>query len=157
MNFNCEGKFPLKACIKILERLSRTSEVLMTSLVYCSLNNSFCSHANAQLLWLTVQVIEFLLLNMHLHVCQCLHSIINSDTILEQSISSLISKNTSFFEILESFLTTKSPEAVRANQLACRFVLFFSEQWWLFRKAAFASTELEALGYSPDESILGKS
>ncbi|KAL3339315.1 hypothetical protein AABB24_028101 [Solanum stoloniferum] len=119
MNFNCEGKFPLKACIKILERLSRTSEVLMTSL--------------------------------------CLHSIINSDTILEQSISSLISKNTSFFEILESFLTTKSPEAVRANQLACRFVLFFSEQWWLFRKAAFASTELEALGYSPDESILGKS
>ncbi|KAH0747453.1 hypothetical protein KY285_009110 [Solanum tuberosum] len=28
--------------------------------------------------------------------------------------------------------------------------------WWLFRKATFASTELEALGYSPDESILQK-
>ncbi|KAG5606104.1 hypothetical protein H5410_027596 [Solanum commersonii] len=30
----------------------------------------------------------------------------------------------------------------------------FSEQWWLFRKVTLASsTELEALGYSPDESI----
>lgn len=102
------------------------------------------------------EVIGFLLLNMHLHVCWCLHSIINSGTVLEQSISSLISKRSALFELLESFLTTKSPEGLRASQLACRVCVIFSEQWCLFRKATFASTELEALGYSPDESILQK-
>ncbi|XP_049394192.1 uncharacterized protein LOC125858449 [Solanum stenotomum] len=61
------SKFPLKACIKILQRLSKTSEVLMT-----------------------------------------------------------------------------------------RFVLFFQNNGGCFRKATLASTELEALGYSPDESILQK-
>uniref|UniRef100_M1BFE8 Condensin complex subunit 1 n=1 Tax=Solanum tuberosum TaxID=4113 RepID=M1BFE8_SOLTU len=34
--------------------------------------------------------------------------------------------------------------------------VIFSEQWWLLRKATFASTELETLGYSPDESIIQK-
>ncbi|KAH0776512.1 hypothetical protein KY290_007923 [Solanum tuberosum] len=100
-----------------------------------------------------VAVIGFLLLNMHLHICYCLHSIINSGSVLEQSISSFISKRSALFELLEFFLTTKSPEGLRASQLACCVI---SEQWWLFRKATFASTELEALGYSPDESILQK-
>ncbi|KAL3368805.1 hypothetical protein AABB24_009562 [Solanum stoloniferum] len=102
------------------------------------------------------EVIGFLLLNMHLHVCWCLHSIINSGTVLEQSISSLISKRSALFELLESFLTTNSPEGLRASQLACRVCVIFSEQWCLFRKATFASTEIEALGYSPDEAILQK-
>ncbi|WMV37576.1 hypothetical protein MTR67_030961 [Solanum verrucosum] len=88
---------------------------------------------------------------MHLHVCW-LHSIINTRTILEQSISSFISKHSALFELLES-LTTKSSEGLRASQLAC---VIFSEQRWLFRKATLASTELEALGCSPDESILQK-
>ncbi|KAL3353944.1 hypothetical protein AABB24_018556 [Solanum stoloniferum] len=99
------------------------------------------------------KVIGFLLLNMHLHICYCLHSIINSGSVLEQSISSFISKRSALFELLEFFLTTKSPEGLRASQLACCVI---SEQWWLFRKATFASTEIEALGYSPDESILQK-
>ncbi|KAG5606174.1 hypothetical protein H5410_027666, partial [Solanum commersonii] len=43
----------------------------------------------------------------------------------------------------------KSPEGLRASCV-------ISEQWWLFRKATFASTELEALGYFLDESILQK-
>ncbi|XP_049388684.1 sister-chromatid cohesion protein 3-like isoform X1 [Solanum stenotomum] len=90
---------------------------------------------------------------MHLHICYCLHSIINSGSVLEQSISSFISKRSALFELLEFFLTTKSPEGLRASQLACCVI---SEQWWLFRKATFASTEIEALGYSPDESILQK-
>lgn len=102
------------------------------------------------------EVIGFLLLNMHLHVCWCLHSIINSGTVLEQSISSLISKRSALFELLESFLTTNSPEGLRASQLACRVCVIFSEQWCLFKKATFASTEIEALGYSPDEAILQK-
>nr|XP_016464325.1 PREDICTED: sister-chromatid cohesion protein 3 isoform X2 [Nicotiana tabacum] len=102
------------------------------------------------------EVIGFLLLNMHLHVCWCLHSIINSGTVPEQSVSSLISKRSTLFKLLESFLTTESPEGLRANHLACRVCVILSEQWCLFRKATFASTELEVLGYSPDESILQK-
>ncbi|WMV58809.1 hypothetical protein MTR67_052194, partial [Solanum verrucosum] len=55
----------------------------------------------------------------------------------------LISKRSALFDLLESFLTTKYPEGLRASQLACR--------WWLFRKATLASsTELEALVYSSD-------
>ncbi|XP_015170116.1 sister-chromatid cohesion protein 3-like [Solanum tuberosum] len=102
---------------------------------------------------MTRWVIGFLLLSMHLHICNCLHSIIKSGSVLEQSISSFISKRSALFELLEFFLTTKSPESLRASQLACCVI---SKQWWLFRKATFASTELEALGYSLDESILQK-
>jgi len=79
----------------------------------------FCILSSTQLIWLTIQVIGFLLLNMHLHVCW-LHFIINSRTILEQSVSSFISKNSALFELLESFLTTKSSKGLRASQLACR-------------------------------------
>ncbi|KAH0776515.1 hypothetical protein KY290_007926 [Solanum tuberosum] len=89
--------------------------------------------------------------------CICMfagYTIMNSGSVLEQSISSFISKRSALFELHESLLTTKSPECLRASQLVC-FVIF-SEQWWLFRKATFAATELEALGYSPDESILHK-
>ncbi|KAG5606185.1 hypothetical protein H5410_027677, partial [Solanum commersonii] len=59
--------------------------------------------ANAQLLWLIAQVIGFLLPNVHMHVRWNLHSIINSGT------------RSALFEILESFLTTKSPEGLRAS------------------------------------------
>ena len=38
---------------------------------------------------------------------------------MEESKSSLISKHNSLFEILESFLTTKSLKGLRASQLAC--------------------------------------
>ncbi|KAH0634824.1 hypothetical protein KY284_037610 [Solanum tuberosum] len=58
---------------------------------------------------------------------------------------SIARQRSALFEILESILSTRSLEGLRASQLACRF-----------RKATFASTELEALGYSPDESILQK-
>ncbi|KAH0669572.1 hypothetical protein KY285_023733 [Solanum tuberosum] len=56
-----------------------------------------------------------------MHVCW-LHSIIISRiarTFLEQFISSFISKHSALFELLKSFLTTKSLEGLRANQLAC--------------------------------------
>ncbi|WMV54637.1 hypothetical protein MTR67_048022 [Solanum verrucosum] len=55
----------------------------------------------------------------------------------------LISKRSALFDLLESFLTTKSSEGC----------VLFSEQW-LFRKATLvSSTELEALGsYGPEES-----
>ncbi|KAG5606107.1 hypothetical protein H5410_027599, partial [Solanum commersonii] len=70
-------------------------------------------------------------------------------------------KFTALFELLESLLTTKSPEGLRASQRVCmvtiipNFYVHFPH-WWLLRNATFASTELEALGYSLDESILQK-
>ncbi|WMV58805.1 hypothetical protein MTR67_052190 [Solanum verrucosum] len=36
----------------------------------------------------------------------------------------LISKRSALFDLLESFLTTKSPEGLRASQLACRATLY---------------------------------
>ncbi|KAG5606168.1 hypothetical protein H5410_027660 [Solanum commersonii] len=99
------------------------------------------SLANTQPLWLLVQpywISRFL-------TCICMiagYTIINSGSVLEQSISSFISKCIALFELLASLLTTKSPKVLRASQLE-----------WLFRKATFESTKLESLGYSPDESI----
>ncbi|WMV58804.1 hypothetical protein MTR67_052189 [Solanum verrucosum] len=53
----------------------------------------------------------------------------------------LISKCSALFDLLESFLTIKSPEGC----------VIFSERWWLFRKASLASsTGLEALVYSSE-------
>nr|GMD25037.1 sister-chromatid cohesion protein 3 [Ipomoea batatas] len=105
------------------------------------------------------EVICFLLLNMHLHLCWCLHSIINSKTVTETVVSSLKSKRGTLFEQLEDFLQTcfeNSGEAKCGNVLACRVCTIVAEQWCLFKKANFASTELETLGYLPDNSILQK-
>lgn len=69
------------------------------------------------------QVVSFLLHNMSLHVAWCLHAIINSDTVSEESLSSLLSKRTTLFEQLEHFLyahTEVQEEGKRANQPACR-------------------------------------
>ncbi|XP_031122342.1 sister-chromatid cohesion protein 3 [Ipomoea triloba] len=105
------------------------------------------------------EVICFLLLNMHLHLCWCLHSIINCKTVSETVVSSLKSKRSTLFEQLEDFLQTcfeNSGEAKCGNVLACRVCTIVAEQWCLFKKANFASTELETLGYLPDNSILQK-
>ncbi|VFQ79972.1 unnamed protein product [Cuscuta campestris] len=105
------------------------------------------------------EIICFLLLNMHLHLCWCLHSILNSKTVMETVISSLKSKCSDLFGQLEYFLETcfeKSGEAKSGNLLACRVCIIIAEQWCLFSKANFASTKLETLGYSPDSSILQK-
>ena len=70
-----------------------------------------------------VQVVSFLLLNMYLHLAWCLHSIVNSETVSEASLSSLLAKRNTFFEQLEYFLNTLTEvEEVdkRGNQLACR-------------------------------------
>ncbi|XP_059660558.1 sister-chromatid cohesion protein 3 isoform X2 [Cornus florida] len=105
------------------------------------------------------EVVSFLLLNMYLHVAWCLHSVINSETVSEASLSSLFSKRTTLFKQLEYFLQTPSEiqgEGECGNQLACRVCTIFAEVWFLFRSTNFASTKLESLGYCPDESILQK-
>ncbi|KAK2990557.1 hypothetical protein RJ640_019837 [Escallonia rubra] len=104
------------------------------------------------------EVVSFVLLNMHLHVAWCLHSIINSETVSEATLLSLSSKRTALFEQLEHFL---SPLEVRevskcGNLLACRVCTILAEMWCLFRKTNYASTKLESLGYCPDKSTLQK-
>ncbi|CAK9185210.1 unnamed protein product [Ilex paraguariensis] len=105
------------------------------------------------------EVVSFLLLNMYLHVAWCLHSIIKSDTVSETSLSSLLSRRTTLFEQLEYFLHTPpgaQDVSKGGNQLACRVCTILAEVWCLFRKTNFASTNLESLGYCPNEPILHK-
>ncbi|XP_041017986.1 sister-chromatid cohesion protein 3-like [Juglans microcarpa x Juglans regia] len=52
------------------------------------------------------EVVSFLLLNMYLHLAWCLHSIVNSETVSEASLSSLLSKRSTFFELLQYSLNT---------------------------------------------------
>ncbi|KAI8522779.1 hypothetical protein RHMOL_Rhmol13G0023100 [Rhododendron molle] len=70
------------------------------------------------------EVVNFLLLNMYLHVAWCLHSIINSGTVSEASLSSLTAKRNSLFEHLEKYYLVTLPEdqgeGKGGNQLACR-------------------------------------
>ncbi|RVW21247.1 Sister-chromatid cohesion protein 3 [Vitis vinifera] len=105
------------------------------------------------------EVVSFLLHNMSLHVAWCLHAIINSDTVSEESLSSLLSKRTTLFEQLEHFLyahTEVQEEGKRANQPACRVCIILAQVWCLFKKTKFSSTKLESLGYCPDSSVLQK-
>ncbi|XP_059437429.1 sister-chromatid cohesion protein 3 [Corylus avellana] len=105
------------------------------------------------------EVVSFLLLNMYLHLAWCLHSIVNSETVSEASLSSLLSKRNTFFEQLEYFLNTLTDvEEVgkRGNQLACRVCTILAEAWFLFRRTNYSSTKLERLGYCPEKSILEK-
>lgn len=105
------------------------------------------------------EVVSFLLLNMYLHVAWCLQCIVNSETVSEASLSSLLSKRTTLIEHLEYYLQTPPEvqvEVKRGNQLVCRVCTIFAELWCLFRKTNFASTKLENLGYCPNESVLQK-
>ena len=67
-----------------------------------------------------------MLLNMYLDVAWSLHSIINSETVSEGSLSSLLSKRDTLLEELEYFLNA-TPEVREGgksgNQLACRVTL----------------------------------
>lgn len=79
------------------------------------------------LLLMLVQVVSFLLLNMYLHLAWCLHSIVNSETVTEASLSSLLSKRNTFFEQLDYFLNNFSEVeemSKHGNQLACRVSIF---------------------------------
>ncbi|XP_022758099.1 sister-chromatid cohesion protein 3-like [Durio zibethinus] len=105
------------------------------------------------------EVVSFLLLNMYLEVAWSLHSIINSETVYEGSLSSILSKRDTLLEELEYFLN--APPEVRkggktGNQLACRVCTILADVWCLFRKTNFLSTKLERLGFCPDAPILQK-
>ncbi|GAB4829713.1 peptidyl-prolyl cis-trans isomerase precursor [Ancistrocladus abbreviatus] len=103
------------------------------------------------------EVVSFLLLNRYLHVIWCLHSIVNSESVSEASVSALLSKRTTLFNELEFYFpdSHRVEGAVKlSNQLACRVCTIFAESCCLFRKSNFSSTKLETLGFCPDDSTL---
>lgn len=72
-----------------------------------------------------------MLLNLYLHVAWSLHSIVNSKTISETSISTLLRDRATLFEQLEHYLNN-SPEAAEeqkiGNQLAARVWFYVNKQ-----------------------------
>ncbi|KAH0746189.1 hypothetical protein KY285_007846 [Solanum tuberosum] len=79
------------------------------------------------------------LYELHLSRQISIESLLNDLAVTFKNFSTIDDEHSALFQLLESFLTTKSSEGLRASQLACRVVLFLQ-----------TSTELEALGYSPD-------
>lgn len=105
------------------------------------------------------EIVSFVLLNMHLHVAWCLHSIVNSKTVSESSLSSLISKREALFDQLDHFMQTlpgSQEEGRSGNLLASRVCAIATDAWCLFKKSTFALTKLESLGYCPNETVLQK-
>ncbi|KAF8006570.1 hypothetical protein BT93_K0772 [Corymbia citriodora subsp. variegata] len=105
------------------------------------------------------EVVSLLLLNMYLHVAWSLHSIVSSETVSRDSVTSLLHVRNVLFEQLEYFLNIPSADGVvgkLGNQLACRVCTILAESWFLFRKTNFSATNLENLGYSPDASLCQK-
>ncbi|KAJ0113315.1 hypothetical protein Patl1_01119 [Pistacia atlantica] len=95
------------------------------------------------------EVVSFLLLNMYLHIAWSLHSIVNSETVSEASLSSLLLKRNTLFEELEYFL-------IPLLELMERVCVILVDMWCLFRMTIFSSTKLEKLGYCPDAHVLQK-
>ncbi|KAL7112780.1 hypothetical protein ACP275_04G023100 [Erythranthe tilingii] len=105
------------------------------------------------------EVIAFLLLNMFFHVSWCLQSVLSSETVSEALLSSLVEKRDALLEQLEYFLDKPLKlhgDVSYKNQLAYRVCGILADTWCLFKRIRFASTNLEMLGYSPDESIVKK-
>ncbi|KAK4785211.1 hypothetical protein SAY86_001900 [Trapa natans] len=104
------------------------------------------------------EIVNFLLLNMYLHVTWSLHNIVSSETVSADSVSTLLSRRNVLFEWLESFLNDSLVAEVKKHtyQLACRVCVILAELWFLFRMRTFSSTKLERLGYSPDASVCQK-
>ncbi|GAV79062.1 STAG domain-containing protein [Cephalotus follicularis] len=105
------------------------------------------------------EVVSFLLLNLYLHVAWSLHSIVNSETVSESSLASLLSERNNLFEQLEFFLNSPSEfeEGTKVgNQLTSRVCTILADMWCLFKKAKFSSTKLERLGYCPDGPAIQK-
>ncbi|KAG9457523.1 hypothetical protein H6P81_002031 [Aristolochia fimbriata] len=102
-------------------------------------------------------VLCFVLLNMYLHVIWCLHSI-NGENICEASVFSLRAKRDTLLDLLEHMLDglLEVKERRGWGVLACRVIAILVELWCLLKKSRFLSTELEALGFSPNAAIIKK-
>lgn len=131
MSFNCQGLCQLRVYTKKLLWSSVVLEIWKMRCVKCNLliNQTFLSPTlfvaciYIDLLLMLVQVVSFFLLNMYLHLAWCLHSIVNSETVTEASLSSLLSKRNTFFEQLDYFLNNffeVEEMSKHGNQLACR-------------------------------------
>jgi len=67
-----------------------------------------------------MQVVCFLLLNLYLHLAWSLHSIINSETVSIESLSSLLNKRNALLEHLDQYLNDPTEVCKSGNQLAYR-------------------------------------
>ncbi|XP_022155696.1 sister-chromatid cohesion protein 3 isoform X2 [Momordica charantia] len=101
------------------------------------------------------EVVCFLLLNLYLHLAWSLHSIINSETVSIESLSSLLNKRNALLEHLDRYLNDPS-EVGKSGNLAGRVCTILAEIWFLFRKENYSSTKLERLGFCPDASAVQK-
>lgn len=95
-------------------------------------------------LLVTIQVVAFLLLNMFLNVSWCLHSISSSETVSEESLSSLLGKRDALLEELDYFLDnpsklhgdgrSKTQLAYRVSTLIIMIIILLlfesSSSWW---------------------------
>ncbi|KAG6588517.1 Sister-chromatid cohesion protein 3, partial [Cucurbita argyrosperma subsp. sororia] len=102
------------------------------------------------------EVVCFLLLNLYLYLAWSLHSVINSEAVSTESLSSLLNKRNSLLEHLGQYLNDPTDVGKSGNQLACRVCTILAEIWFLFRKENYSSTKLERLGYCPDASVVQK-
>lgn len=67
-----------------------------------------------------MQVVCFLLLNLYLYLAWSLHSVINSEAVSTESLSSLLNKRNSLLEHLGQYLNDPTDVVKSGNQLACR-------------------------------------
>lgn len=135
MSFSYQYMYLLRAYFKILLQLLEVSELqIMRCMKKFPLFNIILLYSypiSLRCLLITVsmlvQVVGFLLLNMYLHVAWCLQSIINSDSVSEASLSSMLSKRTTLLEQLEYFLHTPpgvQEDGNQGNQLASKVSFF---------------------------------
>lgn len=145
-----DDEYPLLVNLKRLYELQLARSVPIDSLFeeFSSMLRNFRN--------VNYEMSSFLLLNMFLHIKWSLYFVRNSETVLESSVSSLLSKRDTLFKHLESFLPTSDIEAGMdlGHQLPCRVCIILVELWGVFKKSNFSSTALEMLGFCPEESML---
>ncbi|KAM7277394.1 hypothetical protein ACFE04_019260 [Oxalis oulophora] len=150
---NGEDEYSLLVNLKRLYELELSSDVPIDSL-YEDFVKTARDFKN-----LDEEVVSFLLLNMYLHVNWSMHTIVNSESVSETSLASLISKRNSLFERLVHFLNPPQEPDERlklGSQLASRVCIILAEMWTLFSKKKFSSTKLERLEYHLDSEFVVK-
>ncbi|XP_074274226.1 sister-chromatid cohesion protein 3 [Silene latifolia] len=147
-----DDEYPLLVNLKRLYELQLSKSVPIDSL-YDEFTSMLEGFRNVD-----EEVSSFLLLNMFLHINWALYSVVNSESVSEGAISSLLSRRDILFKQLDYFLPPSQiqPEIKLGNQLACRVCTMLAELWCVFKKSRFTSTALEVLGFCPEQSMVVK-
>ncbi|KAH9612413.1 hypothetical protein KSS87_005628 [Heliosperma pusillum] len=147
-----DDEYPLLVNLKRLYELQLSKSVPIDSL-YEEFTSMLEGFRNVD-----EEVSSFLLLNMFLHVNWALYSVVNSESVSEGAISSLLSRRDILFKQLDYFLppSQSQPEIKLGHHLGCRVCTMLAELWCVFKKSRFTSTALEVLGFRPEQSIVVK-